>query len=156
MEKYGGPEIGQFLTDLAVLGEVTTGLEALSALLFYYGKVLGCELQLSVAYGSGVLGFTASFGYGWFGPNTSICSRLSMSACYAKGKRPRVFCYAASFVATQPNCVVLIVIQGTFLQNLADYAWTASSACMERVFLRRNESWAARRNLFCSLRTAER
>lgn len=47
IENYGEPEIGQFLTDLAVLGEVTAGTQnqALCALLFYYGKVLWRDLR---------------------------------------------------------------------------------------------------------------
>lgn len=47
LEKYGEAELGQFLTELAVLGEVTAGTQnqALSAMLFYYGKVLGRDLK---------------------------------------------------------------------------------------------------------------
>jgi integron integrase len=47
LEKYGESEIGGFLTDLAVLGEVTAGTQnqALAALLFYYGKVVGRDLK---------------------------------------------------------------------------------------------------------------
>ena len=47
MEPFGEPEIGEFLTDLAVLGEVTAGTQnqALSALLFYYQRVLGRDLK---------------------------------------------------------------------------------------------------------------
>ena len=45
--KHGEPEIGQFLTELAVTGEVTAGTQnqALAALLFYYGKVLGRDMK---------------------------------------------------------------------------------------------------------------
>ncbi len=47
LDKFGEREIGQFLTDLAVTGEVTAGTQnqALSALIFYYGKVLGKDLR---------------------------------------------------------------------------------------------------------------
>ena len=47
VHKYGEVEIGQFLTDLAVTGEVVanTQNQALSALLFYYGKVVGRDLN---------------------------------------------------------------------------------------------------------------
>lgn len=47
LEKYGEREIGEFLTDLAVGGEVTAGTQnqALSAILFYYGKVIGRDLH---------------------------------------------------------------------------------------------------------------
>ncbi|TVP96751.1 MAG: integron integrase [Planctomycetaceae bacterium] len=47
LEKHGEHEIGQFLTDLAVTGEVTAGTQnqALSAMIFYYGKVLGRDLR---------------------------------------------------------------------------------------------------------------
>ncbi len=47
LERYGEPEIGDFLTDLAVAGDVTAGTQnqALSALLFFYGKVLGREIR---------------------------------------------------------------------------------------------------------------
>ncbi len=47
LHKYGEREIGEFLTDLAVGGEVTAGTQnqALSAILFYYGRVVGRDLQ---------------------------------------------------------------------------------------------------------------
>ena len=47
VHQYGELEIGQFLTDLAVTGEVVanTQNQALSALLFYYGKVVGRDLN---------------------------------------------------------------------------------------------------------------
>lgn len=47
VHRYGEAEIGQFLTDLAVVGEVTAGTQnqALCALLFFYGKVLGRDLK---------------------------------------------------------------------------------------------------------------
>ena len=47
LEKFGEAEIGDFLTDLAVTGEVSAGTQnqALCALLFYYGKVVGEDLK---------------------------------------------------------------------------------------------------------------
>ncbi|QDT01776.1 site-specific tyrosine recombinase XerD [Rubripirellula lacrimiformis] len=47
VDKYGEPEIGQFLTELAVVGEVTAGTQnqALAALLFFFGKVVGRDLK---------------------------------------------------------------------------------------------------------------
>ncbi len=47
LERYGEREIGEFLTDLAVGGEVTAGTQnqALSAILFYYGRVVGRDLH---------------------------------------------------------------------------------------------------------------
>lgn len=47
LERYGEPEIADFLTDLAVTGNVTAGTQnqALSALLFFYGKVLGRDIR---------------------------------------------------------------------------------------------------------------
>src|SRR5690606_32881801 len=47
LHKYGEREIGEFLTDLAVGGEVTAGTQnqALSAILFYYGRVVGRDLH---------------------------------------------------------------------------------------------------------------
>ncbi len=47
LENYGEADIGGFLTDLAVTGEVaaSTQNQALSALLFYYGKVVGRDLK---------------------------------------------------------------------------------------------------------------
>lgn len=47
LERFGESEIGGFLTDLAVVSEVGSGTQnqALSALLFYYGKVLGRDLK---------------------------------------------------------------------------------------------------------------
>jgi integron integrase len=47
LEKFGEPEIGDFLTDLAIERDVTasTQNQALSALLFFYEKVLGRDLQ---------------------------------------------------------------------------------------------------------------
>ncbi|WP_203329097.1 integron integrase [Candidatus Laterigemmans baculatus] len=46
LDRYGEKEIGEFLTDLAVTGEVAAGTQnqALSACLFLYGKVLGREV----------------------------------------------------------------------------------------------------------------
>ena len=47
VDNFGEAEIGQFLTELAVTGEVTAGTQnqALFALLFYYGKVAGRDLK---------------------------------------------------------------------------------------------------------------
>lgn len=47
LERLGEPEIGDFLTDLAVEKNVAAGTQnqALSALLFYYRKVLGRDLK---------------------------------------------------------------------------------------------------------------
>lgn len=47
LEKYGEPEIADFLTDLAITGAVTasTQNQALSGLLFFYQKVLGREIR---------------------------------------------------------------------------------------------------------------
>jgi integron integrase len=47
IERYGEPEIGNFLSDLAVIGELAAGTQnvALSALLFYYQKVVGRDLK---------------------------------------------------------------------------------------------------------------
>ncbi|MDM4019258.1 integron integrase [Roseiconus lacunae] len=47
LEKFGEPEIGDFLTDLAIETEVTasTQNQALSAILFFYQKVIGRDLQ---------------------------------------------------------------------------------------------------------------
>ena len=46
LERYGEPEIADFLTELAITGEVCGGTQnqALSALLFYYQNVLNREL----------------------------------------------------------------------------------------------------------------
>ena len=47
LEKYGEPEIADFLTDLAVTRTVTAGTQnqALSSLLFFYSKVLGRDMR---------------------------------------------------------------------------------------------------------------
>jgi integrase-like protein len=47
LDKYGEPEIADFLTDLAVTHEVSAGTQnqALHGILFYYEKVLGRDLQ---------------------------------------------------------------------------------------------------------------
>jgi integron integrase len=47
LEKYGEPEIADFLTDLAVTHEVSAGTQnqALHAVLFFYEKVLGRDLH---------------------------------------------------------------------------------------------------------------
>lgn len=47
LARYGEPDIGQFLTDLAVTDEVAAGTQnvALSAVLFYYENVLGRDLK---------------------------------------------------------------------------------------------------------------
>jgi len=47
LEALGEQEIGQFLTDLAVTGGVAAGTQnqALSALLYYYGQVVGRDLR---------------------------------------------------------------------------------------------------------------
>jgi len=47
LENFGAPELKDFLTELAVEGEVasSTQNQALSALLFFYQKVLGRELE---------------------------------------------------------------------------------------------------------------
>lgn len=47
LEQFGEAEIGEFLTDLAVVGEVSAGTQnqALCALLFFYGKVVGRDLK---------------------------------------------------------------------------------------------------------------
>ncbi len=47
LERYGEPEIGDFLTDLAVTRQVTAGTQnqALSAILFFYQNVLGRDLH---------------------------------------------------------------------------------------------------------------
>ena len=47
LEPFGEAEIGEFLTELAIYGEVaaSTQNQALSALLFYYQRVLGRDLK---------------------------------------------------------------------------------------------------------------
>jgi integron integrase len=47
LEKYGENQIGEFLTELAVVHEVTAGTQnqALCAILFYYQKVLGKDIH---------------------------------------------------------------------------------------------------------------
>ena len=47
LENFGEPEIGDFLTDLAIEGNVaaSTQNQALSAILFFYGNVLGRNMQ---------------------------------------------------------------------------------------------------------------
>ena len=47
LDRYGEAEIGDFLTDLAVTAEVAAGTQnqALSAILFFYEKVLGRDLH---------------------------------------------------------------------------------------------------------------
>lgn len=47
LEKYGEDTIGEFLTELAILGQVAAGTQnqALSAILFFYQKVLGKDLH---------------------------------------------------------------------------------------------------------------
>ncbi|MEL6109460.1 MAG: site-specific integrase [Planctomycetota bacterium] len=47
LDRYGEPEIADFLTDLATTGSVTAGTQnqALSGLLFFYEKVLGREIR---------------------------------------------------------------------------------------------------------------
>ena len=47
LDRYGEPEIADFLTDLAIERNVTasTQNQALSALLFFYEKVLGRNIQ---------------------------------------------------------------------------------------------------------------
>ena len=47
LEKYSEDAIGEFLTELALLGEVDAGTQnqALSAILFYYQKVLGRDMH---------------------------------------------------------------------------------------------------------------
>ncbi len=47
LSKYGEAELGEFLSELAIYGEVTAGTQnqALCALLFYYSKVLGRDLK---------------------------------------------------------------------------------------------------------------
>ena len=47
LEKYGENQLGEFLTELAVVREVTAGTQnqALCAILFYYQKVLGKDIH---------------------------------------------------------------------------------------------------------------
>ena len=47
LEKFGAPELKEFLTDLAVRGEVpaSTQNQALSSVLFFYQKILGRDLE---------------------------------------------------------------------------------------------------------------
>lgn len=47
LEKFGAPELKMFLTELAVAGEVaaSTQNQALSAILFFYQKILGRDLE---------------------------------------------------------------------------------------------------------------
>jgi integron integrase len=47
LEKYGEDQLGEFLTELAVVREVTAGTQnqALCAILFYYQKVLGKDIH---------------------------------------------------------------------------------------------------------------
>lgn len=46
LEKFGEPEIADFLTELALTGNVVAGTQnqAISALMLFYEKVLGCDL----------------------------------------------------------------------------------------------------------------
>jgi site-specific recombinase XerD len=47
LEQFGAPELKEFLTDLAVKGEVaaSTQNQALSGVMFFYQRVLGRELE---------------------------------------------------------------------------------------------------------------
>ncbi len=47
LEKFGAPELKEFLTDLAVYGEVaaSTQNQALNSVLFFYQKILGRDLE---------------------------------------------------------------------------------------------------------------
>lgn len=47
LEKYGEDQIGEFLTELTVVREVTAGTQnqALCAILFYYQRVLGKDIR---------------------------------------------------------------------------------------------------------------
>ena len=47
LEQFGAPELKDFLTDLAVKGEVaaSTQNQALSGVIFFYQRVLGRELE---------------------------------------------------------------------------------------------------------------
>ena len=47
LEKFGAPELKDFLTDLAVKGEVaaSTQNQALSGVMFFYQRILGRELE---------------------------------------------------------------------------------------------------------------